>query len=258
MEFTDRDNRCIQRIDTTGHDRLKRRDQLRSDQYRVDALVRARRVTAQTLDVNVDVIGRCHGWADACRESTDRHARRVVHAIDLIDLETIHQTVLDHRLCTRTALFRRLEDHHRIASEIPGLSKIACGAEQHCGMTVMSTGVHLPRHGGAIGNAGFFLDGQRVHVRAQTNRFQVAAVHGLASLDNPDHAGAPKPRHDFIAAKLAQPICDEGCRAMHIVHQFRMRMQIAAPAHDFRLQIGNAVENGHGGNLTKQLGNTRR
>jgi hypothetical protein len=110
----------------------------------------------------------------------------------------------------------------------------------------MAAGVHLARHGGAIGDAGFFLDRQRVHVGAQADCLQVASVDALAALDDTDHAGAPEARGDFIAAEFTQPVCDESRGAMHVVHQLRMRVQIAAPFRDVGLQIGDAVDDRHG------------
>lgn len=74
-------------------------------------------MSAQTFDVNIDVVGRRHRRTNARGKRPDRHARRVVHAVDLLDLETVHQAVLDHRFGARAALFGRLKDHHGIAAK---------------------------------------------------------------------------------------------------------------------------------------------
>jgi hypothetical protein len=176
-----------------------------------------------------------------------------VHTVDLIDPEAIHQTVLDHRRRTRAALFRRLKDHHGIAGEIPGLGEIARRAQQHRGVPIMAAGVHLARHGGAIGYAGLFLDRQGVHVGAQADRLDVAAIAALAALDDADHAGAPETGGDLVTAECPQMVCNEGRCAMHVVHQFGIGMQVAAPAHDLGLQVGDAVDDGHGETSRKYI-----
>ena len=143
MEFADRDHGQLQRIDGARDDRLQGADHLRADQHGVDAFVRPRRVAAEALDLDVDRIGRRHDRAGTDGELADGNAGAVVHAVDLLDAETVHQAVLDHRRRTRAALFRRLEDHDRGAGEVAGLGEIARGAEQHRGVAVMAAGVHL-------------------------------------------------------------------------------------------------------------------
>ena len=103
-----------------------------------------------------------------------------MHAVDLLDAETVHQPVLDHRGGARAALFGRLEDHDRIAGEIPGLGEIARRAEQHRGVAVMAAGVHLAGRLGGVRQIGLLLDRQRVHVGAQPDHLDVALAGRLA------------------------------------------------------------------------------
>ena len=169
-----------------------------------------------------------------------------MHAIDLIDGEAVHQPVLDHGGGTGAALFRRLEDDNRIAGEIPGLRQIAGRSEQHRGMPVMAAGVHLARRPGRVSKIGLLLDRQRIHVGAQPDHFCFALARGFAALDDADHAGAAETRGDFIATELPQPVRDECRSAMHVVQQLRMGMDILAPGLDIGLQIGDAIDDGHG------------
>ena len=125
-------------------------------------------------------VGRGHDRTGADRERADRNARAVVHAVDLLDAETLHQPVLDHRGGAGAALLGRLEDHDRVAGEIPGLGEIARRTEQHRGVAVMAAGVHLARRLGGVGQIGRFLDRQRVHVGAQPDHLDVALAGGLA------------------------------------------------------------------------------
>ena len=107
-------------------------------------------------------------------------SRTIMHAIDLLDAEAVHQPVLDHRSGAGAALFRRLEDHDRVAGEIPGLGEVTRRAEQHRGMAVMAAGVHLARGLGGVRQVGRFLDRQRIHVGAQPDHLDVAPARGLA------------------------------------------------------------------------------
>ncbi len=120
-------------------------------------------------------------------------------------------------------------------------------------MSVVTAGVHFPGMVDLVFDPCFFFDRQRIHIRAQSDRLQTA-IGRLASLDHPNHARAPQPDCNLIAAELTQPIGDESRRAVHVVHEFGMRVQIAAPAHDVGLQIGDAVDDGHDVNLSIGLG----
>src|SRR5262249_36133862 len=51
---------------------------------------------------------------------------------------------------------------------------------------------------------------------------------------------------DLIAAELAKPLGDKGRGAAFLVSQFRMLVDVAAPGLDFGLQVGDAVDDGHG------------
>ena len=74
----------------------------------------------------------------------------------------------------------------------------------------------------------------------------LAVTAGLAALDDPDHAGAAEAGDDFVAAELPQAIGNEACRPVHVVLQFRVRMDVPAPGLDIRLQIGDTIDDGHG------------
>ena len=81
-------------------------------------LVRLRGVPAAPLDLDDDGIASGHDRTGPQRERADRNARTVMHAVDLLDPETVHQPVLDHRNRARAALFGRLEDHDRSPAKL--------------------------------------------------------------------------------------------------------------------------------------------
>ena len=169
-----------------------------------------------------------------------------MHAVDLLDAEAVHQPVLDHRGGAGAALFGRLEDHDGVAGEIAGLGEIARRAEQHRGVAVMAAGVHLAGRLGGVRQVGLLLDRQRIHVGAQPDHLDVALAGRLAALDDADDAGPAEAGRDLVAAEFPQPFRHECCGAVHFVQQFGIFMDIAAPGLDIGLQIGDAVDDGHG------------
>ena len=169
-----------------------------------------------------------------------------MHAVDLLNAEAIHQPVLDHRGSSRAALFRGLKDHHRVAGKISRLREIAGRAEQHRGMAVVTAGMHQAFRLGGVGKIGLFLDRQRIHVGPQSDHLDVAIAGRLPALDDADHAGLAEAGRDFIAAKLPQAVGHEGRGAVNVIQQLWVFMDIAAPGLDVGLQIGDAVDDGHG------------
>ncbi len=250
MEAADRQHRRFQRVDAARDDGLQGDHQLRAGEQRINALVRHRRMRALALDLDHQFVHRRHQRSRTDREAAERNAGNVVHAVDLIDGETIHQAILDHRRRTGTALFRGLEDHHRITGEIAGLGEIARRAEQHRGVAIVTAGMHLARRFRLIGQIGVFVDRQRVHIGAQADRLRAAARGRLAALDHADHAGLPQPGHDLIATELPETVGDKSGGPMHIIEEFGMGMQIPAPGHDVGLELGDTIDDGHN-NLPK-------
>ena len=197
--------------------------------------------------------GRGHDRTGADGKGADRNPRAIMHAVDLLDAEPVHQTVLDHGGGARTALLGRLKDHDRVAGEIPGLGEIPRCTQKHRGVAVMAAGVHQARRLGGMGQIGRFLDRQRVHVGAKPDHLDLALA-GLLALDDADDAGAAEAGGDLVAAEFAQAVCHECCSAMDVVQQFRIFMDIAAPGLNIGLQIGDAVDDGHGNSLASKVG----
>ena len=107
-----RQHRRAHRVDVARHDRLQR------DVITCAAIITGStvfcgiaRMAALALDVDRELVARRHEAAGADAETAGRHARHVVHAVDLLDAEALHQPVLDHRLAAGAAFFGRLEDH---------------------------------------------------------------------------------------------------------------------------------------------------
>ena len=69
---------------------------------------------------------------------------------------------------------------------------------------------------------------------------------GLRPLMTPTTPVPPRPGRHLIAAELPKPLGHECRRAVLLVSEFGMLMDIAAPGLDFGLQVGRAVDDGHG------------
>jgi hypothetical protein len=166
LKHADRDDCGFQRIDIARDDGLQLVDHLRADQDRVDGKMRPRRVSALTVNLDLQVVGGGHQRTRPHRELADRQAGKIVHAVNFVDAKTREQPIFDHGERAGTALLRRLENHDRGAGEIARLSEIFGGAEQHGGVAVMAAGVHLAGNGRFVGQAGLFFERQRVHIGA--------------------------------------------------------------------------------------------
>src|SRR4051812_1423701 len=116
------------------------------------------RVAASALDRDGELVGCGHHGTGPESKEPDRDARHVVHAIDLLDAEALHEAVLDHRVTTPAALLGRLEDQHRRAVEVARLSEVLSGPEQHGGVAVMTTGMHPAGDFGLVRHVCGFCD----------------------------------------------------------------------------------------------------
>ena len=159
----------FERIDVARGDRLQGGDDVAGHQDRVDAVMRTRRMGALALDGDAEAIRRRHDRSRADGELADRQARHVVHAVDFLDAEALHQAVLHHGVGAAAAFFGGLEDHDGGAVEIARLGQVFGGAQQHGGMTVMAAGMHLAGSSRLVGQVGRLLDGKRVHVGAKAD-----------------------------------------------------------------------------------------
>ena len=205
--------------------------------------MRPRGVPAAALDFDGEAVGRRHHRAGPEAELSDRQAGIIVHAVDFLDAEALHQPVLDHGLAAGTPLLRRLEDHDRRAGKIARLGEIARRAEQHGGMAIVAAGVHLAGHRRLIWEIVRLLDRQRIHVGAQSD--DSAAIVPLAAADHPDHAGAADAGHHLVAAEALELLGHGSRGAMHVVQQLRMGVDVVPPGGDLAMQVGDAVDDRH-------------
>ena len=165
-----------------------------------------------------------------------------MQTVDLLNSKSLHEAIVDHGLGAGAAFFGRLEDDNHGPGEIARGGKISCGAEQHGGMPVVSASMHFSGYAGSIGQICFFVNRQRVHIRAKA--YNLAASR-FGALDQADDAAASDGGDDFVAAKALQQIGDKSRRAREIVHQFGMRMQVAPPINGVGYERLDLTANGH-------------
>ncbi len=107
----------------------------------------------------------------------------------------------------------------------------------------MPAGMHAAGHVRGVGFARSLRDGQGIHVGAQANH---AAGTAIAPLDDPDNARAADARSDFVDTEGAQQVGDAARRALHVIKQLGVAVEIVPPLGDLALKLGDAIDDGHG------------
>ena len=75
----------------------------------------------------------------------------------------------------------------------------------------------------------------------------------LAAADHADDAGPADAGDDLVAAERPELVGDDAGGAVHVVEQFGILVEVAAPGGDLVREVGDAVDDGH----EKYLGNGR-
>ena len=176
--------RCLPRMHrTNGHHRrlcgvdvardhgLQSHDQTARDHHRVHRLVRPGRMAATANDLDAASVRGRHESALAKHEGALRCTGVVVHAKNRITRKALEQTIGNHLLCTTVfaGLFGRLEHQVHRALKLPRFGQLLRRPHQHGRVAIVTTSVHGACMGTGIGPAGFFVNGQGVHVGAQGN-----------------------------------------------------------------------------------------
>ena len=200
-----------------------------------------RTMTALTGQIDRKGICRRHDRPRRGVKPAKLQTRCIVDRVDLIDVKAVHHPFLHHHLAAAAGFLGRLEQQGHAAFEVAGLSQVFGRPQQHRRMTVMAAGMHLARMGAGVGHAGFFGDGQRIHIRTQAHRGPLALT-----IDDRDDAGLGDPLVQLIDAEFAQTRRDIGRGLMALQPQFGDRVQMLAPFGHIGTEIGDAVDNRHG------------
>ena len=100
----------------------------------------------------------------------------VVNAKNSITRKALKQAIGNHllRATVLASLFRRLKNQMNSTFEIFGFGQLLGRTQQHGGVAIMATGMHGAGMLTGIWFLGFLLDGQGIHVCAQSNALAFA------------------------------------------------------------------------------------
>ena len=169
-----------------------------------------------------------------------RQARHGVQRINLCDVEPLQYPFGHHDLPAAAIFLGRLEDQRHTAGKIARFRQIARGTQQHGGMAVMPTGVHLARGARGMGGPGFLDNRQRIHIGAQANCGAIALP--------ADNRHQPVFRNAFmqlINAEFAQTRGHESGGFNRVKAKLGVLVQMAAPCLHIGGIIGDAVGDRH-------------
>ena len=142
----DADDRRIHRRDAARDNRLQRLHDGSTAGYRVECHMRLRGVATAALDDHREFVGIRHTDAVMDAGQPHIHRRPVMHTPDGLHVEFAEQAILDHREATTAAFLSRLEDEIDGTVEIACFRQILCRAEKHCGVAIVTTGMHPARN----------------------------------------------------------------------------------------------------------------
>ena len=106
--------------------------------------------------------------------------------------------------------------------------------------------MHLAWYLRCVRQVGRLLDRQRIHIGAKSDPLDIPLAGRLAAPDDTNDAGAAQTRRDLVTAEFPKPLRHECRSAVNVVQQFRVFMDVPAPGLNIGLQIGDAIDDGHG------------
>ena len=164
-----------------------------------------------------------------------------MHAIDLVTGEFFKQPVRQHTACTAQAFFGRLEDKHHCAVEITGFRQMFGRAQQHRRVAVVTAGMHHAGGLRGIGQTGFLVDRQRIHIGAQTD----AAIAAALALDDADNTGFPDAGVHLVHPVFPQLFSNDARGPDLGEPDFRMSVQILENLFKLGLALLDNWQNSH-------------
>ena len=232
-------------------DRLQRLDDARGRDDRIGRLVGRRAVPAAALDLDLEVVDGGHQRAAVDADLADGQGAPEVEAES--GAHALEHAVVRARLRSSLAFLGRLEEeaHGRV-----GLlrGEQAGDGERHRHVAVVSAGVHAARDRRGVGLFARFLQGQRIHVRAQHDARASRAVVG--------HDTGPSDPRARCEADLAQPIRDDAGRAVLLEGELGVAVQVAARGDEGLVlrgwEVSEEVVEGHRGGIIGSRGESGR
>ena len=147
MNLGDGNHRLVQSINIARDDGLNGPHHAHHGHDRINTFMRIGPVTTFARDVNKGRVNRGHQGPRCGEKLPKRQVGRIVDAVDLGDLEPIHDPLFHHHLAPRPIFFGGLENKRHTARKAAGFGQIFCCPQKHGDMAVMPTSVHLARNG---------------------------------------------------------------------------------------------------------------
>jgi hypothetical protein len=135
--------------------------------------------------------------------------------------KALEETIVNHCPRAGEAFLGGLEDKIYRTVEATRAGKMLRRSEQHGDMPVVTAAVEHAWCAARVWNAGLFLDGQRIHVSAQTD-----GPVGIPALEHADETGAADPAMHFDP-RFAKQRCDAVGRAVFMKAKLGMRVKLA-------------------------------
>ncbi len=129
---------------------------------------------------------------------------------------------------------------YAVPSKLSALRHGLRRTEQHRRVPVVAAGVHPALVPGGVGDAGFFVDVQRIEVGAQPNGARRRAV-----AQHPDDAGPGQARMD-LEPEAAQLVRHERAGRGLLERGFGMRVDVVAPVAHGGIERGDFGQDVHG------------
>ena len=129
LDGRDGNHFLFNRISVAADDCLQCRDDVRGYYNRVNALVGFGGVRPATANFNIDLISSCKERTRTNCKLTGGNTRPIVHAIDFLDVPSVHHAIVAHLFAATAALFGRLEDHRDRAVEIACFCEVLCSTQ---------------------------------------------------------------------------------------------------------------------------------
>ena len=228
-----------------GGDAVDRLNHCQCRGQRILGLMRVGRMPTGRMDGYLKFANTSHHRAGRCQDMALRFHWGIVQGIDLADAKTVHHAFLHHDFAAATLFLSGLEQQHDLAGKVAGFRQIPGGPQQHSCMAIMAAGMHLAGHRRGMGGAGFLLDGQRIHVRAQPDPARTLAL----PPDHCHHTRFGNALVNFVNAKGFELLDNKARRLFAIEGKLGMGMQMASPPFHVGGKIGNTVHDGHAGSL---------
>ena len=241
LEDGDADDSRIHRRDAARDNCLQRLHDGGTAGNRVEGHMRLRGMPAAPPDDHREFVGIRH--ADAVMDAGQPHIHRwpVMHAPDGLHVEFAEQPVLDHCQAAAAAFFGRLEDKIDGAVEIARLGQILRRAEKHCGVAVMTAGMHPARNLRFMLELVQLLHRQRVDIGPQPDGPVGIAI----SAQHADHTGlAHAAMH--LDAEALELRSDKIRGPNFLVADLGMLVQFAPPPFQLVCAVGDGIDHGHG------------